>query len=82
MNLKSENHENDFGGDRSWSRIRNHNNPIFRSKLQSHTINDACCNFPCSLRIFVQISQHPSHNIDRSKCEIYLKRKERVWRYY
>ena len=49
MNLKSENHKNDCGGDRSWSPIKNHNNPIFRSKLQSHTINDACCNFPWSL---------------------------------
>ena len=49
MNLRSENHENDCGGDTSWSLIRNHNNPIFRSKLQTHTINDACYNFSWSL---------------------------------
>ena len=34
MNLRSENHANDCGGDRPWSLIKNHNNPRFRSKLQ------------------------------------------------
>ena len=49
----------------------------------NHTHYQWCMlQFPMEYRIFVQISQNPSHNIDRSKCEIYLKRKERVWRYH
>ena len=80
MNMRSEDRENNCGRDRPGSLI--HSNSRFRSKLQSYTINDACCKFPLEFIIFVQISQNPSHNIDRSKCEIYLKGKERVWRYH
>ena len=43
----------------------------------NHTHYQWCMlQFPLEFRIFVQISQNP-HNIDRSKCEICLKGKER-----
>ena len=78
MNLRSEDHENNWGRDKPGSLIKNHNNSRFRSKLQLYTLSMMhIANFPWSLEFLYKFHKtHLTILIDPNVKSIYKENKE------